>query len=147
MGRVVEASRGRLLAHWPGRRIFGSGQGFDVATMGDVPQLMRNSFFAAAGSGLLAITLGTPVAGAEGVVEMTIAEPVNGRVVHQGCPGPFRECVVYMPANRQSIAVEPYTCAPTVFEVVAAGIDAGLQVLAPGASIAIQIDITLEATA
>jgi hypothetical protein len=35
----------------PFRRIFGGGQGFDVATMGDVPQLMRNSFVAAAGSG------------------------------------------------------------------------------------------------
>ena len=46
----------------PFRRIFGGGQGFDVATMGDVPQLMRNSFFAAAGSGLLAITLGTTAA-------------------------------------------------------------------------------------
>jgi aldose 1-epimerase len=28
------------------------------------------------------------------VVEMTIADPVNGRVVRQRCTGPFRECVV-----------------------------------------------------
>jgi len=86
----------------------------------------------------------TPVPGAEGVVEMTIADPVNGRLVRQRCTGPFRECVVYTPDNRQSVAVEPYTCAPTVFELVAKGVDAGLQVLAPGASTAMQIDITLE---
>ncbi len=86
----------------------------------------------------------TSTGDAEGVVEMTIADPVNGRVVRQLCTGPFRECVVYTPDNRQSVAVEPYTCAPTVFELVAKGIDAGLQVLAPGASMAMRIDITLE---
>jgi multiple sugar transport system permease protein len=46
----------------PFRGIFGSGEGFATANMGDVPQLMRNSFFAAAGSGLLAILLGTTAA-------------------------------------------------------------------------------------
>ncbi|MBA3655639.1 MAG: hypothetical protein H0W70_15765 [Actinobacteria bacterium] len=80
------------------------------------------------------------------MVELMIADPVNGRVVRQRCTGPFRECVVFTPENRQSVAVEPYTCAPTVFELMAKGIDAGLQVLAPGASMAMQIDITLEST-
>lgn len=80
----------------------------------------------------------------DGVVEMTIADPVNGRLVRQRCTGPFHECVVYTPDNRQSVAVEPYTCAPTVFGLVAKGIDAGLQVLDPGGSMAMQIDITLE---
>ena len=46
----------------PFRGIFGSGEGFATANMGDVPQLMRNSFFAAAGSSLLAILLGTTAA-------------------------------------------------------------------------------------
>ena len=89
----------------------------------------------------------TPTGDADDVVEMTIADPVNGRVVRQRCTGPFRECVVYTPDNRRSVAVEPYTCVPTVFELVAMGIDAGLQVLAPGASMAMRIDITLETTA
>jgi multiple sugar transport system permease protein len=44
------------------RGIFGKGEGFATANMGDVPQLMRNSIFAAAGSGLLAILLGTTAA-------------------------------------------------------------------------------------
>lgn len=83
---------------------------------------------------------------ADGVVETTVADPVNGRLVRQRCTGPFRECVVYTPDNRRSVAVEPYTCAPTAFELTAKGIDAGLQVLAPGASTAMQIDITLEGT-
>ena len=86
----------------------------------------------------------TPSGDTAGVVEMTIADPINGRVVRQVCTGPFRECVVYTPDNRRSVAVEPYTCAPTVFELVAKGIDAGLLVLAPGASMAMRIDITLE---
>ena len=80
----------------------------------------------------------------DGVLETTVADPVNGRMVRQRCTGPFRECVVYTPENRQSLAVEPYTCAPTVFELIAKGIGAGLQVLEPGASMAMQIDITLE---
>jgi multiple sugar transport system permease protein len=46
----------------PFRRIFGDAGGFDVATMGDVPQLMQNSFLAAAGSGVIAILLGTTAA-------------------------------------------------------------------------------------
>lgn len=46
----------------PFRGIFGSGSGYAVANMGDVPALMRNSFVAAAGSGLLAILLGTSAA-------------------------------------------------------------------------------------
>ena len=93
------------------------------------------------------LTALAPSPDAEGVVEMTIADPVNGRIVRQRCTGPFRECVVYTPDNRQSVAVEPYTCAPTVFELMVKGVDAGLQTLAPGASTAMQIDITLEATA
>ena len=83
---------------------------------------------------------------ADGVVEMTVVDPVNGRIVRQRCTGPFRECVVYTPEHREAVAVEPYTCAPTAFELLAMGIDAGLQVLEPGASIAMQIDITLDET-
>ena len=85
-------------------------------------------------------------ADADGVVETTIADPANGRTVRQRCTGPFREVVVYTPDVRDAVAVEPYTCAPTTFELTAKGIDAGLQVLAPGASTAMQIDIALEET-
>jgi multiple sugar transport system permease protein len=46
----------------PFRGIFGAGEGYAVANMGDVPALMRNSFTAAAGSGLLAILFGTSAA-------------------------------------------------------------------------------------
>ena len=46
----------------PFRGIFGAGEGYAVANMGDVPVLMRNSFMAAGGSGLLAILLGTSAA-------------------------------------------------------------------------------------
>jgi multiple sugar transport system permease protein len=46
----------------PLRGIFGSGEGFATANMGDVPLLMRNSLTAAAGSALLAVLLGTTAA-------------------------------------------------------------------------------------
>lgn len=46
----------------PMRGIFGGGEGYAVANMGDVDLLMRNSLVAALGSGLLAILLGTTAA-------------------------------------------------------------------------------------
>lgn len=44
----------------------------------------------------------------------------------------FRECVVYTPPHRQAVCIEPYTTVPDAFSLTERGIDAGLQLLAPG---------------
>lgn len=44
----------------------------------------------------------------------------------------FREMVVFTPPTRQSICLEPYTCATDAINLHAQGIDAGLIVLEPG---------------
>lgn len=50
------------------------------------------------------------------------------------CSPAFREMVVYTPPHRQAFAVEPYTCTTDAVNLQARGLDAGLLVLAPGAS-------------
>jgi aldose 1-epimerase len=47
----------------------------------------------------------------------------------------FRELVIYTPPDRAAICLEPYTCVTDAINLQARGIDAGLQVLAPGASV------------
>ena len=81
---------------------------------------------------------------ADDTLQMRIDDPENGRTLRQTCIGPFRECVVFTPPHRETIAIEPYTAAPTTFDLEARGFDAGLQVLDPGASTAMQIEIRFE---
>src|SRR5262249_35476014 len=44
----------------------------------------------------------------------------------------FRELLVFTPAHRQAVCLEPYTCATDVINLQEQGKDAGLLVLAPG---------------
>ena len=44
----------------------------------------------------------------------------------------FRELVVFTPPHRQAICLEPYTCITDAINLQQQGVDAGLQVLAPG---------------
>jgi len=44
----------------------------------------------------------------------------------------FRELVLFTPAHRQAIAIEPYTCSADAANLAGRGIDSGWQVLAPG---------------
>jgi aldose 1-epimerase len=45
----------------------------------------------------------------------------------------FRELVLFTPAHRQAIAIEPYTCSADAANLAARGIDSGWRVTAPGA--------------
>ena len=56
----------------------------------------------------------------------------------------FRECVVYNPPHREAICIEPYTCAPDAFHLMARGIDTGLRVLEPGAAFRARIEIRFD---
>jgi aldose 1-epimerase len=44
----------------------------------------------------------------------------------------FRDLVVFTPAHRQAVCLEPYTCTTDAINLEARGIDAGLRVLLPG---------------
>jgi aldose 1-epimerase len=50
-------------------------------------------------------------------------------------PQHFRDLVVYTPPNRNAFCLEPYTCLTDAINLQSQGIDAGLQVLAPGATV------------
>lgn len=44
----------------------------------------------------------------------------------------FREWVIYAPPGKNTVCLEPYTCAGNAFNLQAAGVDAGVITLAPG---------------
>jgi aldose 1-epimerase len=48
------------------------------------------------------------------------------------CSDSFRDMVVYTPAHRLAICIEPYTCVTDAVNLQARGIEAGWQVLPPG---------------
>jgi aldose 1-epimerase len=54
-----------------------------------------------------------------------------GRVRFMADPA-FRELVLFTPAHRQAIAIEPYTCSADAANLAARGIDSGWRVIAPG---------------
>lgn len=56
----------------------------------------------------------------------------GGATLRLLCSDDFRDMVVYTPAHRQAVCIEPYTCATDAVNLQARGIDAGWQVLPPG---------------
>lgn len=71
----------------------------------------------------------------------SIHDPASGATVTQRFDGAFRECVVYTPPHREAICIEPYTCVPGAFALHERGIDAGLQIIAPGQSLRAAVEI------
>lgn len=55
----------------------------------------------------------------------------------------FREHVVYNPAHREAVCLEPYTCVPNAYELEADGVETGLQRLDPGERFHAQFEIRL----
>ncbi|HHT28555.1 MAG TPA: aldose 1-epimerase [Firmicutes bacterium] len=55
----------------------------------------------------------------------------------------FREWVIYTPPQRAAVCLEPYTCVGNAFNLHAAGVDAGVIVLAPGESWSDTMKVTL----
>ena len=45
----------------------------------------------------------------------------------------FRELVLFTPAHRQAVAVEPYSCSADASNLQARGIDSGWRTIGPGA--------------
>ena len=63
----------------------------------------------------------------------TLRQASNGLGLELWTSPDFRELVLFTPPHRQAVCVEPYTCATDAINLQARGIDAGWQVLAPGA--------------
>ena len=61
-----------------------------------------------------------------------VRDPASGRQVTVRSESVFREHVVYAPANRSVICLEPYTCPTDAFNLQSQGIDAGVVILDPG---------------
>ena len=51
--------------------------------------------------------------------------------------------MVWNPPHREAIAIEPYTCVVTAFDVEERGYDSGLRVLDPGKSDTLRLAIEL----
>ena len=54
----------------------------------------------------------------------------------------FRELLVFTPAHRRAVALEPYTCATDAANLAARGVDAGWRVVPPGESVAVPVRYT-----
>jgi aldose 1-epimerase len=69
-----------------------------------------------------------------GAVICAVYDPAADRSIRIVSTGGFREVVVWNPPHRDAIAIEPYTCVVTTFDVEERGHDSGLRVLEPGQS-------------
>jgi aldose 1-epimerase len=70
-----------------------------------------------------------------------VDDPSSGLAVQLDFGSPFRECVVYTPDHREAVCIEPYTCVPDPFRLQQAGVDAGLQLIAPGEQLTADVNI------
>lgn len=69
-----------------------------------------------------------------GVVDCRIVDESSGLQVVQRCDDSFREIVAFTPPWTTAVCLEPYTCTTDAINLQQRGVDAGLQVLAPGGS-------------
>jgi aldose 1-epimerase len=81
---------------------------------------------------------------AEGTKCATVEDPHTGRKLSLEFGPLFQNLVVYNPPHREAICLEPYSCVPDPFALVARGINTGLQELQPGESISTRIVIRLD---
>jgi aldose 1-epimerase len=71
--------------------------------------------------------------GLSGLVELaTLSHPASPGRLRVLADGAFRELVLFIPAHRQAVAIEPYSCSADASNLAARGIDSGWRTLAPG---------------
>ena len=86
-----------------------------------------------------------PIAGRTSVPRARLIDPSLEIALEIGADPAFGEFVVYAPAERPVVALEPYTCAPDAFNLAARGIAAGMRELAPGQTFEAGFEIRLNA--
>lgn len=74
-------------------------------------------------------------------IETIIMDEVAGLQIAQRFTREFREAVVFTPADRDAVCIEPYTCVTDAINLQQRGIDAGWQTLDPGGRVELGIDI------
>lgn len=74
----------------------------------------------------------TGVQSQAGVVECRVLDEKGGTQIVLRCDDSFREIVAFTPPWTTAICLEPYTCTTDAINLQQQGVDAGLQVLAPG---------------
>lgn len=80
---------------------------------------------------------------ADGLVHTWLREPTSGRTVTQLFDTSFTQCIVYTPPHREAICIEPYTCLPDSFRLMAEGHETGLRILKPGELLETAIPISV----
>lgn len=73
----------------------------------------------------------------------SIVDPGSGRTLRLTFGQGFNAVVVYNPPHREAVCIEPYTCIPDYFNLMARGIDARLNVLKPGETATLSVAIEL----
>ena len=73
--------------------------------------------------------------------ETLIIDEKAGRVVSQDYDSIFTELVVFTPANRDCVCLEPYTCVTDAMNLKDMDVETGLRVLPPGSEIKTWIEI------
>lgn len=82
----------------------------------------------------------TGLTAGESSLDCTIFDPAAGLQMLQRCDPMFREIVAYTPPDRDAVCLEPYTCIPDAINLQQQEVDAGWQVLAPGAELTTWIE-------
>jgi aldose 1-epimerase len=86
----------------------------------------------------------TDLASQAGQTTSVVMDPAAGLQIRQVTDAAFRELVVYTPPHGRSVCLEPYTCATDAIHLANDGIDAGLQILAPGGEFRTWFEIRAE---
>lgn len=86
-----------------------------------------------------------PIAERTSAPRARLIDPSLEIALEIGADPAFGEFVVYAPAERPVVALEPYTCAPDAFNLAARGIAAGMRELAPGQTFEAGFEIRLNA--
>lgn len=82
-------------------------------------------------------------AGNNGRIQTHVADPASGRMLTQSFDENFTQCVIYTPAHREAVCMEPYTCVPDAIRLAADGHETGLQILEPGQEFSTTIRLQL----
>ncbi|MBI1903745.1 MAG: aldose 1-epimerase [Planctomycetia bacterium] len=85
----------------------------------------------------------TGLATADGRWEASIVDPLAGRKLTLRCDEIFPHCVVYNPAHRQAICIEPYSCVPGLSVEPGSQPGLGLRLLPPGGEVRTIVEIEL----
>ena len=81
-----------------------------------------------------------------GICTTSIADPVAKRRLTVSFGDEFANCVVFIPPHREAVCIEPYTSAPDAFRLQTMGLNAHLQLLAPGSTWRASVEMRIAST-